>query len=233
MRMNQAGQSWVPVAEPAANQSVRSRHEPIRRQCHYKNTRRANNTADNDHTIRGYALSHSADDRSEHNNNKGVDSDQFANRGVQSHLALPKFWEDVIRQQENDFKKSDEEEEHEQAIKCRLPEQTAKEIDRLLRARAHGRHNCRMRFTLPLFTFPQEINRGKKQDLERQTYRKELFVYRRLKPGDIHVQVERSNKIENVTGDPIADVHERVDDRECDRTLRGRGINSRRGQENR
>ena len=56
---------------------------------------------------------------------------------------------------------------------------------------------------------------------------------RGLETCDIHMEIERANEIENVTGGQVADVHQRVDDRERDRTLCGRGINSRRCQQNR
>ena len=110
--MNRAGELQITVTECVSERAVRRRHEPIRRQRHDEHSNRANDAANDDDAIRRDPLGEGTDHRREHNNQKGVDPGQFADRRVQSHLAIAEFREDVIHLQENRFQESDEEKEH-------------------------------------------------------------------------------------------------------------------------
>ena len=80
--MNHAGELQVTVSERVSERAVCRRDEPIRRQSHDENSRRANNAADNNYAIRRDALGEGTDYRSEHNNKDGIDPGQFADRRV-------------------------------------------------------------------------------------------------------------------------------------------------------
>src|ERR1700730_1723204 len=136
--MNGSVKAKITVSQPLSDQAVRRALEPIGRQRHDENSGCANNAADDHHSIRRDPLSKRADNRREHNDNNGVDPDQFADRRVQSHLAVSKLWKDIVRQQENHFQKTDEEEEHEQAVKSRLPDQATEKRDAIVRAFLHA-----------------------------------------------------------------------------------------------
>src|SRR5207244_12849522 len=169
--------------------------------------------------------------RREDNDKNGVDPGQLADGRVQSHFAIAELWKDVIHLQENRFQESDEEKEQQQPVKPGLPDQPPKEIERCRRAGANRRQNRRMRLSFAFFAASQKINRRKEQDLERETHTEELFMRRRLKSCDAHMKIERAKEIENITGDEVADVHERVDDRERHRTLRRCRIDARRREQ--
>src|ERR1700686_5522643 len=136
--MNRARELQINVAERVSERAVCRWGEPIRRQSHDENAHRANDAADNDYAIRRDALGEGTDYRSEHNNKDGVDPGQFADRRVQSHLAIAEFREDVIHLQKNGFQESDEEKEHQQTVKSGLPDQTTKKRDRVVRAFLNG-----------------------------------------------------------------------------------------------
>src|SRR5207244_11632578 len=99
--MNRARELQINMAECSAERAVCRRDEPIRRQSHDENSCCANDAADNDYAIRRDALGEGTDYWSEHNNKEGVDPGQFADRRVQSHLAISELREDRIHLQEN------------------------------------------------------------------------------------------------------------------------------------
>ena len=247
VRMNRASEPQITVAERAADHAVCRRNEPVRGQRHDENSRRANNAADNHYAIRRDPLGEGADHRRENNDQNGVDTGQFADRRMQSHLAIAKLRKDIIQLEKDRLQESDEEEKHQQPVECGLADQAMEQGDGIgsafprgprdlcPKSGAIGRLNvCVRNAASPARNpAPKKINHWEKQDLQGETYREELFVRRRLEVSDRQMEIESANEIKNVTGDEITDVHQGVDDRKRDRTLSGRGINPRRRQQNR
>src|ERR1700736_899142 len=190
--MNRARELQINVAERVSERAVCHRDEPVRGKSHDENSCRANDAADNDYAVRRDALGEGTDYRSEHNNKDGVYPGQFAYRRVQSHLAIAELREDVIHLQKNGFQESDEEKEHQQAVKSGLPDQATKKGERVVRAFLDGsRNSCpkagvsgvHFRHGLvALRVASQKINRWEEQDLECEAHAEELLMRCQLKP---------------------------------------------------
>src|SRR6202040_758211 len=105
--------------------------------------------------------------------------------------------------------------EHQQPVESGLSDQATKKRGRFVGAFLHGSRNpcpktgasgIRFRFGLvALRVTSQKINRREEQDLKCEAHAEELFIRRRLKPCDAHVEIERANEIENITGDEVTD----------------------------
>ena len=101
------------------------------------------------------------------------------------------------------------------------------------RLRDAAEQRARARLGLLVFIAAQEVDGRKDDDLDCETNHEELLIRCRLKAKEGEVRIGATNKVEDVAGGQVSDVHHHVDDGEGHRALFCGGVAARRREQNR
>src|SRR4030095_7364706 len=129
---------------------------------------------------------------------------------MKAQHAITKFRKDIIHLQEDGFEKSDQKKENKDASESRLSNEPPEQSDGVGRALPHRlgdasdeagccrNHTLFSRFLL--LAAPEKVNRGKNQDLDRQTDEEELLVGGWLEPKKVDLPIQLPDVVKNPSG---------------------------------